>query len=150
MSADLDALYRDVILDHNRHPRHCRAIAGGRKGEGHNPLCGDRLTVYIRLVDGVIVDAAFEGFGCVIARASASLMAENVVGRTVDDAEALFQRVRANIQRAPDAPVDDIGPLSALAGVRLFPAREKCATLPWQALFAAVRADNRMVSTEGS
>jgi len=148
VSADLDGLYRDVILDHNRHPRRYRAIADGTIGEGHNPLCGDRLTVYVRIEDGVIADASFQGFGCAIARASASLMAEHVVGKTVDDAESLFQRVQANIQRAPAAPIDDIGPLSALAGVRMFPARVKCATLPWQALFAAVRRDDRSVSTE--
>jgi nitrogen fixation NifU-like protein len=150
VSADLDALYRDVILDHNRNPRHYRAIAGGRNGEGHNPLCGDRLTVYVRIEEGVIADASFQGFGCAIARASASLMADSIVGRTIGDAEALFQRLRTNIQAAPDAPIDDLGPLSALAGIRRFPARAKCATLPWLALFAAVRSDDRTVSTEGS
>lgn len=148
MSADLDALYRDVILDHNRHPRHYRAIAGGRRGEGHNPLCGDRLTVYVRLQDGIIAEAAFQGFGCAIATASASLMAESVAGRTIAEAEALFERVRATMLAPESAPIDDLGALSALAGVRKFPARAKCATLPWQALFAAVRSDDRSVSTE--
>ena len=148
MSADLDALYRDVILDHNRHPRHRRAIAGCRKGEGHNPLCGDRLTVYVRLQDGIIAEASFQGFGCAIATASASLMAESVAGRTIAEAEAIFERVVATIQAPASAPIDDLGPLSALAGVRKFPARAKCATLPWQALLAAVRSDDRSVSTE--
>ena len=148
MSADLDALYRDVILDHNRHPRHYRAIAGGRRGEGHNPLCGDRLTVYVRLQDGIIAEAAFQGFGCAIATASASLMAESVAGRTIAEAEALFERVRATMLAPESAPIDDLGALSALAGVRKFPARATCATLPWQALFAAVRSDDRSVSTE--
>ena len=148
MSADLDALYRDVILDHNRHPRHYRAIAGGRRGEGHNPLCGDRLTVYVRLQDGIIAEAAFQGFGCAIATASASLMAEIVAGRTIAEAEALFERLRATILAPESAPIDDLGALSALAGVRKFPARAKCATLPWQALFAAVRSDDQSVSTE--
>jgi nitrogen fixation NifU-like protein len=148
VSADLDALYRDVILDHNRNPRHYRAIAGGRSGKGHNPLCGDRLTVYVRIEEGVIADASFQGFGCAIARASASLMAESVAGRTIADAEALFERVRATIQAPESAPIDDLGPLSALAGVRKFPARAKCATLPWQALFAAVRSDDQSASTE--
>ena len=148
MSADLDALYRDVILDHNRHPRHYRAIAGGRRGEGHNPLCGDRLTVYVRLQGGIIAEAAFQGFGCAIATASASLMAEIVAGRTIAEAEALFERLRATILAPESAPIDDLGALSALAGVRKFPPRAKCATLPWQALFAAVRSDDRSVSTE--
>jgi nitrogen fixation NifU-like protein len=148
VSADLDALYRDVILDHNRNPRHYGAIAGGRRGEGHNPLCGDRLTVHVRIEEGVIADASFQGFGCAIARASASLMADSIVGKSIGDAETLFQRVRATIQAPPDAPIDDLGPLSALAGVRRFPARAKCATLPWQALFAAIRSGNQSVSTE--
>jgi nitrogen fixation protein NifU and related proteins len=134
VSTDLDALYRDVILDHNRHPRHYRAIAGGQKGDGHNPLCGDRLMVYVRLQGGIIAEASFEGFGCAIAKASASLMTESVVGKTVGEAEALFERVRGTIEAPASAPVDDLGPLSALAGVRKFPARAKCATLPWQAL----------------
>jgi len=148
VSADLDALYRDVILDHNRHPRHNHAIAGGGRGEGHNPLCGDRLTVYVRLLDGIIAEAAFQGFGCAIATASASLMAESVAGRTIAEAEELFERVRATIQAPEAAPMDDLGSLSALAGLRKFPARAKCATLSWQALFAAVRSDDRSVSTE--
>ena len=148
MSADLDALYRDVILDHNRHPRHYRAIAGGRRGEGHNPLCGDRLTVYVRLQGGIIAEAAFQGFGCAIATASASLMAEIVAGRTIAEAEALFERLRATILAPESAPIDDLGALSALAGVRKFPARAKCATLPWQALFAAVRSHDQSVSTD--
>ena len=148
MSADLDALYRDVILDHNRHPRHYRAIAGGRTGEGHNPLCGDRLTVYVRLDGDIIAEASFQGFGCAIATASASLMAESVAGRTIVEAEALFDRVRRTILAPASAPIDDLGPLSALAGVRTFPARAKCATLPWQALFAAVRSGGQSVSTE--
>jgi nitrogen fixation NifU-like protein len=146
--SDLEALYRDVILDHNRHPRHYRAIAGGRRGEGHNPLCGDRLTVYVRLQDGIIAEASFQGFGCAIATASASLMAEAVAGRTIAEADGLFERLRTAIQAPESAPIDDLGPLSALAGVRRFPARAKCATLPWHALFAAVRSEDRSVSTE--
>ena len=138
MTADLDALYRDVILDHNRHPRHFHALDGARRAEGHNPVCGDRLTVFVRMSDGVIAEASFQGFGCAIAIASASLMTESVPGKTIEEAEALFERVRAVLRAGPSAPVDDLGPLSALAGVRQFPARAKCATLPWQALLAAI------------
>ena len=141
MTEDLDALYRDVILDHNRHPRHFHALEGGRSAEGHNPLCGDRLRVYLRLDDGVIAEASFEGFGCAIAVASASLMTDSVPGRTFAEVAALFERLRVVLQAPPSAAVDDLGPLSALAGVRKFPARAKCALLPWQALLAAARVD---------
>lgn len=148
MTADLDALYREVILEHNRHPRHFHALEGGRSAEGHNPLCGDRLRVYVRIDDGVVTEASFQGFGCAIAVASASLMTESVAGKAIDEAVALFERLRAVILAPPSAPVDDLGALSALAGVRQFPARAKCATLPWQALSAALRSQHEIVSTE--
>jgi len=148
VSADLDALYREVILEHNRHPRHFHALEDGRSAEGHNPLCGDRLRVYVRLHDSIIADASFQGFGCAIAMASASLMTDSVAGRTIDEAVALFERLRAVLHQPESASVDEIGPLSALAGVRKFPARVKCATLPWQALLAAARSDKEIVSTE--
>lgn len=147
--SDLDALYGEVILDHNRRPRHFGILEGAQRGEGHNPVCGDRLTVFVRLRDGVIADASFQGFGCAIAMATASLMTEDVIGKTVAEAEATFARVRRLIAASADAPVDDLGPLSALAGIRKFPVRVKCATLPWQALLAAAHSDTeRAVSTE--
>jgi nitrogen fixation NifU-like protein len=148
VTADLDALYRDVILDHNRRPRHFGALDAGRTGEGHNPLCGDRLTVYVRIQDGIIADASFQGFGCAIAKASASLMTDSVIGKTIPEAEATFDRFRRMITAPADAPMEDLGPLSALAGVRRFPLRLKCATLSWQALLAAARSDDEVVSTE--
>ena len=148
MTAGLETLYRDVILDHNRRPRNFRPLEGGGKAEGSNPLCGDRLTVYLRLANGAIQDAAFQGFGCAIAIASASLMTENVKGKTVAEATALFERFLQMITAPAEAPVDDLGDLSALAGVRQFPVRVKCATLPWQALRAAAAARVEVVSTE--
>jgi nitrogen fixation NifU-like protein len=151
MSADLhalDVLYRDAILDHNKKPRNFRTLDGGRQAEGYNPLCGDRLTVFLRVHDGVIEDAAFQGFGCAIAKASASLMTESVKGKTVLEAERLFERFQ-NMITAPDEVSDvDLGVLSALAGVRRFPVRVKCATLPWETLRAAAAARDEIVSTE--
>ena len=157
---DLDALYDHVILEHNRRPHHYGKLEGGRRGEGHNPLCGDRLTVFVRLRDGVIADASFEGFGCAIAMAAASLMTDHVIGKTVVEAEASFDRLRRLIDPAAEPGAggaghdavdrfEELGALAPLGGVGRFPLRVKCATLPWQALFAAVRAETGpVVSTE--
>ena len=148
MTADLRALYRDVIVDHSRRPRNFRALETGRKSEGRNPLCGDRLTVYVQVDNGVMRDVSFEGLGRAIATASASLMTESVRGKTVAEADALFERVQRMVTASAEAPVDDLGALSALAGVRLFPVRVKCATLPWHALRAAATAGEEVVTTE--
>jgi len=148
MTSDLDALYREVILDHNRQPRNFRVLDGARAAEGHNPICGDRFTVYVRVEQGVIEAAAFQGHGCAIAKASASLMTESVTGKTVAEAEALFERLRHLLTAPPGTPIADLGALSALAGVRQFSVRVRCATLPWQALRAAAAASDQVVSTE--
>jgi nitrogen fixation NifU-like protein len=148
MSENLQDLYQQVILDHNKRPRNFRTIEGGRHAEGYNPLCGDRLTVYLRLENGRIIDVSFEGSGCAISRASASLMTDSVKGKTVGEAEALFERFHEMITKAPDEPVDDLGKLSVFSGVRQFPLRVKCASLPWHALRAAVDAHDEVVSTE--
>jgi nitrogen fixation NifU-like protein len=144
----LQDLYQDVILDHNRRPRNFRALAGGRQAEGHNPLCGDRLTVYVRVEDGAIADVGFQGSGCAIAKASASLMTESVKGQTLPDASALLERFRRMMMAPPGSPIDQLGELAALAGVRQFPTRVKCATLAWHALQAAMSARDEIVSTE--
>ena len=146
--SDLQDLYQEVILDHNRRPRNFRALDAGRKAEGYNPLCGDRLTVYLRVEDDVIKDATFQGSGCAISKASASLMTDVVKGKTVAEAEALFERFHRTVTAPPDATVEDLGKLSVLAGVRQFPVRVKCATLAWYALRAAVEARDEIVSTE--
>ena len=143
MSADLQDLYQEVILDHNRRPRNFRTIEAGQKAEGYNPLCGDRLTVYLRVEDGRIQDASFQGSGCAISKASASLMTESVKGKTIEEAEALFERFQQMITASPDEPVDDLGKLSVLAGVRQFPVRVKCASLAWHTLHAASRGRRR-------
>ncbi|HWF86917.1 MAG TPA: SUF system NifU family Fe-S cluster assembly protein [Vicinamibacterales bacterium] len=148
MSADLQELYQEVILDHNRRPRNFRALAGGRKAEGFNPLCGDRLSVYLRVDDGVISDVSFQGSGCAISKASASLMTESVKGKTIAEAGALFNRFLQMITSPPDSPADQLGKLTVLAGVRQFPIRVKCASLAWHTLHAAINARDEVVSTE--
>ena len=148
MMSDLQELYQEVILDHNRRPRNFRALDDGRKAEGYNPLCGDRLTVYLRVDDGVIKEATFQGSGCAISKASASLMTDSVTGKTVAEAEALCERLRRAVTAPPDAPIEDLGKLSVLAGVRQFPVRVKCASLAWHTLRAAVEARDEVVSTE--
>ena len=137
---DLKDLYRDVIVDHNRNPRNFRAIPDAdRKAEGFNPLCGDRLTLYVKIEDDRVADVSFDGSGCAISVASASLLTESVKGRTVREAEDLFSKMHALLTRqdvAVDVPA--LGKLGALSGVREFPARVKCASLCWHTLDAAL------------
>jgi len=146
MSTELDDLYQEVILDHNRKPRNFRVLDAARKAEGFNPLCGDRLTVYLRVADGVITDVGFQGSGCAISKASASLMTESIKGKSVADATRMLERFQKMVT-SPE-PVDDLGKLKALAGVRQFPVRVKCATLAWHTLRAALESPDAVVSTE--
>lgn len=136
---DLKELYREVILDHNRHPRNFgRLDPADASADGHNPLCGDRLTVTLRMRADVVEDVRFEGNGCAISVASASLMSEAVRGRSRADVATLFGHVHAALTQA-DAPADPtLGKLAALSGVREFPARVKCASLCWHTLNAAL------------
>jgi len=138
---DLKDLYRDVILDHNRSPRNFGSLPPpAHTARGHNPLCGDQLTVYADVEAGRIRDVRFEGSGCAISVASASLMTEAVRGKTVAETAALAERMHDLLTRA-DAPVDPgLGKLAALSGVREFPARVKCASLCWHTLNAALAA----------
>ena len=147
---DLKDLYRDVIVDHNRNPRNFRPMPDAdRHAEGFNPLCGDRLTLYVKLDGDTIRDVAFQGSGCAISVASASLLTESIKGRSVSDAERLFVAVHDLLTR-DDAAVDvaTIGKLGALSGVREFPARVKCASLCWHTLDAALHREAAPVSTE--
>jgi nitrogen fixation NifU-like protein len=148
MNSDLQDLYQEVILDHNKRPRNFRAIESGRRAEGYNPLCGDRITVYLRLENDAIVDVSFQGSGCAISKASASLMTESLKGKTLAEADALAVRFHQMITAPADAPLEDLGKLSALAGVRQFPVRVKCASLAWHTLRAAASARDEVVSTE--
>ncbi|MFC5475643.1 Fe-S cluster assembly sulfur transfer protein SufU [Paraherbaspirillum soli] len=146
---DLRELYQEVIIDHYRKPRNFHALAdANRKAEGFNPLCGDRLTLYVKLEDGVIRDLSFEGAGCAISTASASLMTEQLKGKTEQQAEALFQEFHHLLTQDAAAPGPDLGKLTVLAGVRAFPARVKCATLAWHTLHAALLNQTDPVSTE--
>ncbi|HET7697012.1 MAG TPA: SUF system NifU family Fe-S cluster assembly protein [Vicinamibacterales bacterium] len=146
--SDLADLYQEVILDHNRRPRNFHALAGAsHTAEGYNPLCGDRLTLYLKLNGETIEDVSFEGAGCAISKASASLMTDAVKGRTKAEAEALFARFHRMVTTPPDQPIEEMGKLSSLAGVREFPVRVKCASLAWHTLKAAFN-DERRTSTE--
>lgn len=142
---DLRELYQDIVLDHGRHPRNFRAIAEpARKARGHNPLCGDRVTVYVALDGERIADVSFEGRGCAISTAAASLMTEVLKGRTVAEAADLFRHFHARVTGAPESDVpeglaEDMERLEPLTGVKDYPARVKCATLSWHALEAALK-----------
>jgi len=137
--SELNDLYQEVILDHNRRPHNFRVIdPASAKQEGFNPLCGDRLTLYLTLDGDVIKDVAFQGSGCAISKASASLMTDAVKGKTVEEARSLFDRFHQMITSPPGSPLPELGKLSVLAGVRDFPTRVKCAGLAWHTLKAAV------------
>ncbi|MDE2196569.1 MAG: SUF system NifU family Fe-S cluster assembly protein [Gammaproteobacteria bacterium] len=148
---DMKDLYQDVIVDHNRNPRNFRKIAAAsRTLEGFNPLCGDKLILYLKLEGERISDLSFEGSGCAISVASASLMTERLKGKTVTEAGQLFARMHGLLTRE-DAAVEpeSLGKLAALAGVREYPSRVKCATLCWHTLKTALEhPENKTVSTE--
>jgi nitrogen fixation NifU-like protein len=146
---DLKELYRDVILDHNRQPRNFGRIDGtDAQADGHNPLCGDRLTVFVRLNGEQVEDIRFEGKGCAISTASASLMTEAVKGKDRAAIQSLYDKVHELLTQQ-DAPTDaSLGKLAALSGVREFPARVKCASLCWHTLNAALAHGAATVSTE--
>ena len=147
---DLKDLYRDVIVDHNRSPRNFRKIPDAdRVLEGFNPLCGDKLTVYLKLDGETIKDLSFEGSGCAISVASASLMTERLKGKTRADADQLFTEMHDLLTRSePPEELESLGKLAALAGVREYPSRVKCASLCWHTLNGALHGDAAMVSTE--
>lgn len=148
--SELSDLYQEVILDHNRRPRNFRVIdPSSAAQEGYNPLCGDRLTLYLTIDDGVIADAAFQGSGCAISKASASLMTDAIKGKTVDEARALFDEFHEMITSPPGSPLPEMGKLAVLSGVRDFPTRVKCAGLAWHTLKAAVSGhQDEPVTTE--
>ena len=149
--SDLEELYQEVILDHSRKPRNFGKLEGAdRSLEGYNPLCGDRLTLYLKLQGDVVTGVAFEGSGCSISRASTSMMTQAIKGRTRAQVEATFGRFHEMVTRAPGSAVDaeDLGDLELLAGVAEFPARVKCATLAWHTLRAALKGEGSAVSTE--
>jgi nitrogen fixation NifU-like protein len=153
MTSDLRQLYRDVILDHAKGPRNFRVPPGtNRTGEGHNPLCGDRLTIYLRVEREVIEDVGFKGAGCAISMASASMMTVDLKGRSVGEAIRVFERF-CGLVTGPENAMEDsheLGDLRAFAGVRGFSTRVKCATLAWHTFHGALTSDGEStkVSTE--
>jgi len=149
MTVDLRSLYQEIIVDHNRRPRNCREIPDAdRTAVGDNPLCGDRLTVYVKVREGVIRDIGFVGSGCAISTASASLMTEALLGKTEREAAALFGRFHDLVAGPGREKRASLGKLEALAGVREFPARVKCATLAWHTVRTALNAPGETASTE--
>ena len=153
--SDLRELYQEVILDHSRKPRNFGAMAdASRQADGHNPLCGDRATVFVRLDGDRLAEVKFQGAGCSISTASASMMTDAVKGKTVAETDDLFQRFHRLVTRdaaGSRAPVDEsLGKLAVFSGVSEFPVRVKCASLAWHTLKAALDGDSRPVSTEVS
>jgi nitrogen fixation NifU-like protein len=154
MSSGLNELYQQLILDHNKSPRNFRKIEGAtHHAEGYNPLCGDHFNVFVEMEGDTIKDVSFQGSGCAISKASASMMTTAVKGTKRDEAEKLFEKFRAVVTRDIHKEVDDLeelGCLGALAGVAEFPARIKCASLAWHALHSALNSKASVVSTEGA
>ena len=149
--SDLRELYQEVILDHNRRPRNFQKLDGAnRAAEGYNPLCGDQITIYLRLEDGVVRDVSFQGSGCAIVKASASMMTASVKGKTAAEATALFKAFHTMVTADLATAIDplELGKLGAFSGVREFPIRVKCATLPWHTLRAALEGGHETVLTE--
>ncbi len=151
MSSDLRELYQSVILDHNKSPRNfCKPKGANRSAEGVNPLCGDQLTVYLNVEDGVVEDVGFNGTGCAISTASASLMTQSIKGKKIEDVEHLFAGFHEMVTSAPQSSIGDkdLGKLSVFSGVREFPMRVKCATLAWHAMTEALRETGKTATTE--
>ena len=150
--SDLRELYQEVILDHHRRPRNFKVLEDARHVEGYNPLCGDKVTVYVRMDGDVVRDVSFQGSGCAISTASASLMTEGLKGKTRAEALALFRAFHHLLTGVPEAPgteAPDLGKLEVFSGVREFPVRVKCATLPWHTFHAALAGEeDKTVSTE--
>jgi nitrogen fixation NifU-like protein len=149
--SDLRELYQELIIDHSKRPRNFRALEGAnRKLDGYNPLCGDKVTVYIETQNDRLKDIGFQGSGCAISTASASVMTESLKGKTLAEAEALFAIFHDLVTGKPPASgkTPELGKLVAFSGVSEFPARVKCATLAWHTLHALLQGTGEMVSTE--
>jgi nitrogen fixation protein NifU and related proteins len=148
MDANLEALYQETILEHNRRPRNFRVIDGATgHSEGKNPLCGDQIGVWVRLDGDQVAEVSFQGQGCAISKASASLMTAALAGKSRAEAEALFERFHAMVM-GEAAPDPSLGSLKVLSGVAKYPIRVKCATLAWHAMKAALAGEQTTVSSE--
>jgi nitrogen fixation protein NifU and related proteins len=149
--AELRDLYQEVILEHSKAPRNFKKLANANhQAEGFNPLCGDRFTVYLDLEAGTVRDISFQGSGCAISKASASMMTQSVKGKTVAEAERLFENFHKFVTTQDHSESDsaELGKLAVFSGVAEFPARVKCATLAWHTLQAALEGKQESVSTE--
>ncbi len=145
---NLQDLYQELIIDHGTHPRNCRTLCNPNcSAKGYNPLCGDSIQLYLSVEQEKIIEASFQGSGCAISTASASLMTEALIGKTLNDAQKLFHQFQILLTTEDSTPLD-LGKLSALSGVRAFPMRVKCATLPWHTLNAALKNETKTVVTE--
>ena len=148
MFDELTELYQQVILDHSKSPRNFRQLAeANRFAEGNNPLCGDRFTIFLKLDGDRITDISFQGSGCAISKASASMMTDLLKGKSADEAENFFKTFQRMVTSG-DGNHEALGKLTAFAGVHDFPMRVKCAVLPWHALLAALKGREKIVSTE--
>ncbi len=148
---DLRELYQELILDHNKRPRNRRKLeSANRRCDGYNPLCGDRVTIFVKVNDDVVEDVSFEGSGCAISTASASLMTESVKGKSLTEAKAVFERFHDMVtsEESTGPPDSSLGKLQVFSGVVRYPARVKCATLAWHTLNAALASNIETVSTE--
>jgi len=151
VSAELDELYQSIILDHNRRPRNFRVMDDAHvHAEGKNPLCGDQLTIWLKFDGGVISDVSFQGSGCAISKASASLMTAAIKGKTRDEAEQLFTKFHGVVTGAHPEDAESMGSLKALSGVSRFPLRVKCASLAWHAMHAALAQDGGLADAATS
>jgi len=147
--ADLRELYQDVILEHSKSPRNYRELPGANhKAEGYNPLCGDHFTLYLNLDGDVIRDITFQGSGCAISKASASMMTQSLKGKSKEEAEKLFEHFHSLVTGKVNGNQAELGKLAVFSGVSEFPVRVKCATLAWHALHAALEGKEEAVSTE--
>lgn len=153
MITDLDELYKQVILDHNKNPRNFGVLSNANShAKGHNPLCGDQLDLYLIIEDGIIKDVKFNGSGCAISKASASIMTSLIKGKKIEEANKLFEEFHNLVTSDPEAEIDtsELGKLEVFCGVREFPARIKCASLPWHTLAQAInqKSDSELITTE--
>ncbi len=147
--SELRELYQEVILEHSKRPRNYRVLeSANHKAEGFNPLCGDHYTIYVELKDGSIQDISFQGTGCAISRASASMMTQSLKGKTTAEAESIFSKFHGLVTGHGTGGGEDLGKLAVFAGVSEFPVRVKCASLAWHALRAALQGQEQAVSTE--
>ena len=148
---DLQDLYKDIIMDHNRRPRNFGPVdQPTHKKEGYNPLCGDQIEIELKILDGIVVDVGFTGVGCAISKSSASMMTEEIKGKKLEVVESMFEQFRRmiTVNDQMDLDADLLGDLEILQGVSRYPARIKCATLAWHTLHSAIEGDENTVTTE--